>query len=263
MQAIEQVAPEVASLDFLLEVLQGGGDDADLDTCGVVCAQTRDLATVEKAQQPDLGFRRQVADLVDEQRRAVGQLQTTLAVALRVGECSTNVAEEFVIDLVLRHPGHEERLEFTALPRGTSGDPEIMDRPGEELFSGAGLPRDQDRDLRQPFRISRTPGDGHVAHPDPGRRVPLKAQPGVDVGALCQTRATRRHFETVFGVAPDHLDRGGASHVETIVYPCQRVNTLWAWDGILALRGKLQRGSASESDTEQESETATESDPDS
>ena len=57
------------SLDRLLEVAVGGGDDADVDLDRLGAAEALDHPLLEHAQELDLDLQRQVADLVEEQRR--------------------------------------------------------------------------------------------------------------------------------------------------------------------------------------------------
>ena len=53
----------------------GGGDDAHVDPAIDLAADAPDLAALERAQEPRLQVERQLADLVEEQRAAVGALE--------------------------------------------------------------------------------------------------------------------------------------------------------------------------------------------
>ena len=76
----------------------GGGDDADVDAHGPLAADAHDLAVLHDAQQAHLRGERELADLVEEQRPAVGLLEPALAPRLRAGERALLVAEELRVD---------------------------------------------------------------------------------------------------------------------------------------------------------------------
>ena len=58
-----------------------GRDDADVDVDRALAADADDLAVLHDAQQPHLRRERELADLVEEQRAAVGLLEPALAPA--------------------------------------------------------------------------------------------------------------------------------------------------------------------------------------
>ena len=67
---------------------------------------------LEKLQQPGLPLERHVADLVQEEGAAVGQLEAALAHGHRVGEGAAFMAKEFAFQQVLRDGGgihHDKR----------------------------------------------------------------------------------------------------------------------------------------------------------
>jgi uncharacterized protein YoaH (UPF0181 family) len=67
-----------------------------------VAADAVELAVRQHAQQPRLQVERHVADLVEEQRAAVGLLEAAAARGLRAGEGAALVAEELAFEQVLR-----------------------------------------------------------------------------------------------------------------------------------------------------------------
>ena len=75
IQPVVQVLAEGVGLDPFLEIPVGGGDDAGVDLGGLRAAQPLDLPVLQHAQQLDLDVGRQVTDLVQEDRRAVGELE--------------------------------------------------------------------------------------------------------------------------------------------------------------------------------------------
>jgi hypothetical protein len=93
------------------------------------------------AQHPeelDLRRHRHVADLVEEQRAAVGVFELPDPIAGGVGEGAADVAEELALEDVLAEGGAVERHERLALPRAV-----LMRGLGHELLAGAGLTLDQ------------------------------------------------------------------------------------------------------------------------
>ena len=70
----------------LLEIPVGGGDDAHVDVDVVLAAEPRELAVLQHLQQLGLQRRAHVADLVEEQRAVVGELELAGLVLDRAGE---------------------------------------------------------------------------------------------------------------------------------------------------------------------------------
>ena len=79
----EEVLAELLGLDHLAEVAVGRAEDADVDPERVVLADAADLARLQEPEQLDLDALVQLADLVEEERAAVGDLEEPLAVACR------------------------------------------------------------------------------------------------------------------------------------------------------------------------------------
>jgi hypothetical protein len=75
IEAEEQVLAEQALLDQDAQVLVGGRDDADIGLDRGAAADGRVFALLQHAQQPGLRLHRHVADLVEEQRAALGLLE--------------------------------------------------------------------------------------------------------------------------------------------------------------------------------------------
>ena len=77
-KAVVKVLAERLRLDHRRQVAVRGGDDADVDAHRPLAADPDDLAVLDDAQQPDLRGKRELADLVEEQRAAVGLLEPPL-----------------------------------------------------------------------------------------------------------------------------------------------------------------------------------------
>ena len=85
-EAVEQVLAEPLLGHLLLEIDVGGRDHPDVDLGRAAGADRPQLAFLEHAQQLHLQRRRGLADLVEEDRPAVGLLEEPLGVAHRAGE---------------------------------------------------------------------------------------------------------------------------------------------------------------------------------
>ena len=76
----------------------GRGDDPRVDADRPRAAEALDLALLEHAQQLDLDLDRQVADLVEEQRRVIGELEAPDLPRQRAGEGPLLAAEQLALD---------------------------------------------------------------------------------------------------------------------------------------------------------------------
>ena len=101
-EPVVEVLAEPAALHLLLEVAVGGGDHAHVDGAGALLADALELALLQHAQQLGLQLERDLADLVEEQRAAVGELEAADAVAQRAGERALLVAEELALEQLAR-----------------------------------------------------------------------------------------------------------------------------------------------------------------
>src|SRR5207244_5825946 len=112
-EAVVEILAEAAGPHGGLEVLVGGGDEADVDADGGVAPDALDLLLLARAEQLRLGVERHVADFVEEQRAAVRGLELPLPPGDRARECAPLVAEELALDELLaegRAVHLEERL---------------------------------------------------------------------------------------------------------------------------------------------------------
>ena len=71
-EPVIEVLAEMPRRDLIEQRAVGGGDDADVDLTRMPTAERVDLARLQQAQQLDLRIERQLADLVEHQRAAVG-----------------------------------------------------------------------------------------------------------------------------------------------------------------------------------------------
>ena len=82
-EAVVEVLAERLRLDHRRQVAVRRGDDPHVDADRPLAADAHDLAVLHDAQQADLRGERELADLVEEQRAAVGLLEPALAAAWR------------------------------------------------------------------------------------------------------------------------------------------------------------------------------------
>ena len=126
----------------------GRGDQADVDPDRLGAADAHELALLEHAQQLDLHLERQLADLVEEQRAAVGQLELADLARVRAGERPPLVAEQLGLQDLGRDRGAVDGQEAAWRPRAscscsalaTSSLP-VPDSPTISTFERAGATR--------------------------------------------------------------------------------------------------------------------------
>ena len=129
------------------QILVGGGDDADIGLDRRAAADRRIFALLQHAQQPGLRLHRHVADLVEEQRAALGLLEAPGGALGGAGEGAFLMAEQFALDEVVRDRRHVDGDEGPFLALAV-----IVQRAGDQLLARAGLAVDQhgEVDLHQP-----------------------------------------------------------------------------------------------------------------
>ena len=120
VEPVVEVLAEAAGADLLLEHAVGRGDDADVDLLGLAVADAEDDALLQRAQELHLEVQRQLADLVEEERAAVGDLELARARRDGAGEGALHVAEELTLDEVLGDGAAVDDDE-RARSRGSSG----------------------------------------------------------------------------------------------------------------------------------------------
>src|SRR5204862_7876471 len=101
--------------------------------------ESLELVFLKDAQDLGLGARVHVADLVEEQGAAVGELELAATLVGGARECALLVTEELALDEL---GGDRGAIELDEGAVGALGV--IVDRAGDELLAGAVLARDQD-----------------------------------------------------------------------------------------------------------------------
>jgi len=130
-QAIEQILAKRAGGDEFVEAAIGGRDDAHRDTNGLFAADPLQLAVLQNAQELGLRGFMQVADFVEKDCPAVGQLEPAAPQRRRAGERALLVTEQLALDQ-LRRDGRAVDLHERAGRDGTLA----MHVRGEQFLAG-------------------------------------------------------------------------------------------------------------------------------
>ena len=195
VEAVEEVLAEQALAHALLQVLVGGGDHAHVGADRLLAADAVEVAVGEHAQQPGLQLGRHVADLVEEERAAVGLLEAAAALRGRAGEGAALVAEELGLAQVARDGGGVDGDEGRVAARAVA-----VQRARDQLLATARLAVDQHRGVGV-----REPADGAE---DLLHRRGLAENLGSEGGFLACTVLVRGLLQCT----PDERDR--LVHVE-------------------------------------------------
>ena len=110
--------------------------------CVLRAAEPLELLLLEHAQELGLERRRDVADLVEEERAAVRQLEAADLLRDRPGEGALLVAEQLALQQVERDGRAVELDEGAPAARA-----ELVDRPRDQLLAGARLAQEQHRGI--------------------------------------------------------------------------------------------------------------------
>ena len=105
VDAVVEVFAERPFLHAPFEIHVGGRHQTELHLDRLVAAHPLDLAFLDRAQQLGLQVELEVADLVEEERAAVRQLELADLLAHGAGEGAFFVAEECALDQLARNGG--------------------------------------------------------------------------------------------------------------------------------------------------------------
>jgi hypothetical protein len=189
-EPVEEIGTEPSAVHGGLEILIRCSDHPDVDVEGRGAADAPDLALLEHAQQLRLGAQREIADLVEEQRAAVRQLERAGRAADRVGEGAFLVAEKLALDERLR-----QRRAVHGDERTPGAATVLVDGLGDALLAGAGLTHQQHRGVTpcdQPHLVEHVL-EGTAASDDGARvaRRRLVARPHLHPALSFLARARR------------------------------------------------------------------------
>ena len=102
VQPVEQILPKAACADLFGQILVGGGNHANVDLARDVLADALVLPLLQHAQQLRLQIDRQIADLIEKNRAAIGDLEAAGPVAHGARERPAHVAEELALEHLAR-----------------------------------------------------------------------------------------------------------------------------------------------------------------
>src|SRR5262245_30611682 len=181
LQAVKEVLAEGAATDARSQIDVGRGDQTKVGPHESRAAEPPELALLEHAQQLGLRVERQVADLVEKERGAVGLLEDAGALGVRARERAALVTEELALDRTGRDRVAVERHQLVPRPRTQS----VQDAR-DEFLPGARLAGDQYRDVGGCDTLDLIPESSH------GRAATKKHTASIDLD-LDKFRAARRH----------------------------------------------------------------------
>src|SRR5207248_11316877 len=93
-----QIFAEASGANLRLQILVRRGEDANVDLDPVRAAHGLERLLLQDAQHLRLRLDAHVADLVEEQRSPVGQLELAAPIRDRAGERPADVAEQLALD---------------------------------------------------------------------------------------------------------------------------------------------------------------------
>src|SRR5690606_26495157 len=166
----EQIFAETALPDLVLQIAIRRRDDPHVDVPRLLLADALERAFLEHAQQLALELERDLADLVEKQRAAVGELEAADAVAQRTRKRTAHVTEKLALEQVPR-----DRRAVHADQRALAPRARIVDRARDQFLARARFACDQHRRIRirdeldlPPQRLDRlaAPDDAAIIHAD-------------------------------------------------------------------------------------------------
>jgi hypothetical protein len=222
VEPVVQVFAEAALGDTPRQVAVSRRHHAHVDPQRLLAADALELPRLQGPQQLRLEVHAQLADLVEEQRAAVGLLEAAAPPRHRPGEGALLVTEQLALQ---QRRAEDGAVDLDERPAGAVAVG--VDGGGDQLLAGAALAGDEDR-----LRGSRHPADGleHLEHRGAGAHqllVGLRPRPVVrrqrphllDQRLLCQCAADRdehlveveRLGDVVEGAQLHRLDGRGAA----------------------------------------------------
>ena len=193
VEAEEQVLAERALLDGVAQVLVGRRDDPHVGLDRRAAADGRVFALLQHAQQPRLRLHRHVADLVEEQRAALGLLEAADRARVGAGEGALLVAEQLALDEIARNRGHVDGDERPALALAV-----VVQRARDQFLAGARFAGDHHREvgLHQPRERAENVLHRRRAADERHRSRPACGSAALSRRALAARRARGRRSAT-------------------------------------------------------------------
>ena len=143
VDSVVEVFAEAAFANEEIERPVGGRNQPEVHVDGAVAAQSFEAAFFEHPQQLGLRDQRQIANLVQQERAAVGQLESAGLAVVGAGERALLVAEDLRLEQRVGQRGAVDRLEAFLSASG-----QLVNHLRDELFARAGRAENQHRDIR-------------------------------------------------------------------------------------------------------------------
>ena len=138
VDAVVEILAEARVADELIERPVGRRDQAEVHLDRGVAAEPLEAALLEHAQQLGLRDERHVADLVEEERAVVGELEAAGLAIVRAGERPFLVAEDFRLEQRVGQRRAVHRLEAVRAAAA-----QLVDHPRHELLARSGRAEDR------------------------------------------------------------------------------------------------------------------------
>jgi hypothetical protein len=142
VETVEQILAETPAPHLAHEIAVGGADGSDVHLEVVAAAHSRELTVLQHVEQLGLQRGMELADLVQEHRAAVGQLETARLALVSSREGPALVTEQLALEQLPRHGGAVHLDE-----RGTPTRRVGVDRAGDQLLAHTGLAAHQHGDV--------------------------------------------------------------------------------------------------------------------
>jgi hypothetical protein len=124
IQPVKEIGPKATLLDGLLEVPVRGGHTAEVDLNWLVTTHPNDLTFLQHAEKVRLSLQADIADLIQEDRSSLGDLELPFLAVLGAGEGSFFVTEQLAFQQSFRQcaaVNYHQRMKLSGA--------RMMDRP--------------------------------------------------------------------------------------------------------------------------------------
>src|SRR5216684_1088076 len=138
IQPIIKVLSEGPIFYHLFEIRTGGRDNTHVDLDGTVATNPLELPLLQYAQQFDLERNRHVADFIEENRAAIGLLESADPRRDRAGKCTFDVSKQFGFEKVFRDGAAINTNQLLIFTRAVE-----VNSLRDQFFAGACLTLDQ------------------------------------------------------------------------------------------------------------------------
>ena len=140
VKTIVKIFTEPSFLNGVLQIAIGGGYNPNIHGNRRNSAHALELPLLKKPQQLGLQFLRDIADLVEKNRAAMGQFYLTGLTPVRAGKRPLFMAEQFALQEFLRQTHRVDSDKgpiFSFTP--------VVNGPSKDFFAGSAFAEEQDR----------------------------------------------------------------------------------------------------------------------